>query len=179
MRNFLLVLLLASSTHLSAQTEPAVYKTTLAKFQSFYNNEQYDSLFSMFAPVMQTALPADQAAVFFDGTQTGAGKMTKTEFIKFQSYKITFERLTYKFSLSIDDNAKINGFNFTEGVPVMERNITKMKLPFKGTWDVVWGGDTKEQNYHVSYLAQKNAFDMLIKGDNGKSFRTDGKKNED
>lgn len=180
MRNFLLALvLICNSTCLFAQTEPEIYKTTISKFQSFYNREQYDSLFSMFAPVMQTALPADATATFFNGLQSGGGKITKTEFVQFQMYKITFERLTYKFNLSIDDNAKINGFNFTEGKPLMERNITKMILPFKGTWDVVWGGDTKEQNYHVSYPAQKNAFDILIKGTDGKSFKTDGKRNED
>ena len=32
-----------------------------------------------------------------------------------------------------------------------------MKLPFKGEWSVTWGGDTKEQNYHVESVAQKNA----------------------
>ena len=54
-----------------------------------------------------------------------------------------------------------------------------MKLPFNGEWDVVWGGDTKELNYHVESIAQKNAFDLVILGENGLSFKTDGRTNED
>ena len=46
-------------------------------------------------------------------------------------------------------------------------------------WTVFWGGDTKELNYHVESEAQKNAFDIVITDKNGKSFKTDGKTNED
>jgi hypothetical protein len=180
MRNFLLVLVLAcSSIHLCAQTETP----TTTKFVSYYNTERYDSMFSMFANGMKTALPADKTNEFFKGLQSQAGKITNTKFIKqqppFALYKTTFEKAIFTLSIAVDNNAKIAGFSFTPYKNVMERNISKMKLPFKGEWMVVWGGDTKELNYHVVSNAQKNAFDILIKGDNGKSFRTDGQKNED
>ena len=42
-----------------------------------------------------------------------------------------------------------------------------------------WGGDTKELNYHVVSTAQKNAFDIVIKDGKSKSYKTDGKTNED
>ena len=54
-----------------------------------------------------------------------------------------------------------------------------MHLPFNGEWAVFWGGDTKEQNYHVNVKFQKNAFDIVINNDQGKSYRTNGKANED
>jgi murein DD-endopeptidase MepM/ murein hydrolase activator NlpD len=66
-----------------------------------------------------------------------------------------------------------------ESLPKPERNISKLQLPVNGEWTVFWGGDTKELNYHVENTAQKNAFDILITDDKGKSFKTDGQTNED
>ncbi|MBL4643270.1 MAG: M23 family metallopeptidase, partial [Flavobacteriaceae bacterium] len=60
-----------------------------------------------------------------------------------------------------------------------KRSISKLILPFKDEWTVFWGGDTKEQNYHVAYKSQKNAFDMIITDSEGKSYKNDGKNNED
>ena len=54
-----------------------------------------------------------------------------------------------------------------------------MILPFNGEWYVFWGGDIRELNYHVDNQAQKNAFDFIIRDKDGKSFKTDGLKNED
>lgn len=86
-------------------------------------------------------------------------------------------------NISIDNNSKINGLfikPFTDdNLPKIERNTTKLKLPFNGEWTVVWGGDTKELNYHVESQAQKNAFDIVIKDSKGNSFKTNGKTNED
>ncbi len=67
----------------------------------------------------------------------------------------------------------------TEKLPVLKRNTSKLILPFKDEWTVFWGGDTKEQNYHVAYKSQKNAFDLVITDTEGKSYKTDGKNNED
>lgn len=64
-------------------------------------------------------------------------------------------------------------------MPVLQRNITAMHLPFKGEWTVFWGGDTKELNYHVNVRFQKNAFDIVINNAEGRSFRTNGKTNDD
>jgi hypothetical protein len=54
-----------------------------------------------------------------------------------------------------------------------------MQVPFKGEWSVTWGGDTKELNYHVESVAQKNAFDILIRDSSGSTHNGDGQKNED
>lgn len=67
---------------------------------------------------------------------------------------------------------------YTEAKEIV-RNATKMKLPFKGEWSVTWGGDTKEQNYHVESVAQKNAFDILIKDEQGSTHKGSGEFNED
>ena len=55
----------------------------------------------------------------------------------------------------------------------------KLILPFNGEWTTVWGGDTKELNYHHKSRGQKYAFDFIITDESGKSYKNDGKRNED
>ena len=57
--------------------------------------------------------------------------------------------------------------------------LLKLLLPFKDEWTVVWGGDTRELNYHVENEAQKHAFDMIITNEKGASYKTNGETNED
>jgi murein DD-endopeptidase MepM/ murein hydrolase activator NlpD len=153
-----------------------------------YNNEAYDSIFAMFAPVMQNGLPLDKTTNFFTALQSRAGKIMQREFVKYEqvsfaSYKSKFERAMLAINISIDANSKINGLFVKpyadDALPKIERNTTKLILPFKDEWTVFWGGDTKELNYHVSHPAQKNAFDIIIMNVSGKSFKTDGRTNED
>lgn len=188
MRNFLLVFaLVCSSLHIFAQTEPPAFKKAAERFVSFYNNERYDSIFSMYDEAMRNALPIEKTTQLLQGLQLQAGKIKTIQFIKYQSpfavYKTTYERVILTLNISVDHHSDINGYNIVpykeENLPLMERNVTSMSLPFTGEWTVVWGGDTKELNYHVVSNAQKNAFDILIKDDNDRSFKTDGQKNED
>jgi murein DD-endopeptidase MepM/ murein hydrolase activator NlpD len=138
---------------------------------------------------MQAALPLATAQQFFSQVQAQAGHMQNKEFEKWQStaaiYKATFERATLLFSLSLDTQNKVNGFYLkpypatTAALSKIERVKTSLLLPFTGEWYVYWGGDTREQNYHVDYGAQQGAFDLVKMDAKGKTFKTDGKKNED
>ncbi|AHF14674.1 DUF3887 domain-containing protein [Niabella soli] len=184
---FFTIVLFSIMTNLSGQTEKANYKAVADKVEKFYNAAQFDSIFAMFSDDMQRALPPDKTTAFFTGLNAQAGKITGRQFAKYQetyaSYKTSFEKALFSLNISIDGNSKINGLlvkPFTdESLPKMERNKSKLQLPFKGEWTVVWGGDTKELNYHVESEAQKNALDIVITDDKGKSFKTDGKTNED
>ena len=170
-----------------AQKETVSYKNISQKFQIYYNENKYDSIFNLFSNEMQTALPANKTSEFLSGLKSSAGLINRMEFIRYQSsyasYKTSFERALYALSLSLDNNSKINGFYvkvFTdETLPLIKRNTTPLKLPFNGEWTVVWGGDTKELNYHVESEAQKNAFDILIKDKAGSTHRSDGQNNDD
>jgi murein DD-endopeptidase MepM/ murein hydrolase activator NlpD len=170
-----------------AQSETALYKTVAEKFERFYNAAQYDSIFSLYTLEMQQALPLEKTTAFLSSVQQDAGKIINREFVKYNAtyaaYKTNFERAIYTVEISVNKRMKMNGFSikpFTdETIPKPERNDTKLNLPFKGEWTIVWGGDTKELNYHVDNAAQKNAFDIVVTGDNGKSFKTDGKTNKD
>ena len=175
-------------SNIFGQTEKATYKTVVDNFETQYNKSDYDSIFAMFSPEMQKALPLDKTTDFLTGLKSQAGQITKLQFVKYvngtyASYKTNFERALLAVNISIDNNSKINGLfvkPFTDdNLPKIERNTTKLKLPFNGEWTVVWGGDTKELNYHVESQAQKNAFDIVIKDSKGNSFKTDSKTNED
>ena len=188
MKNIVVTLILALMVNLSfAQTEKATYKTVADSFEKNYNADNFDAIFSAFSPEMQSALPLDKTQNFLTGLKTQAGQITKREFVKYEqtyaSYKTTFERALFAVNISVDNNSKINGLfvkPYQESdLPKIERNTTKLLLPFKGEWTVIWGGDTKALNYHVENEAQKNAFDILITDEKGNSYKTDGKSNED
>ncbi len=183
---FLYYLLLVSTAQ--AQQEKEAIKQMSAHFEKWYNAKAYDSIYAQFSGDMKAALTFDATKKFLNGVFEQYGKIQKREFYKyvngsFASYKTSFEKQVLSLNISIDAQSMINGFQITEFIndlPVApERNTTKLSFPAKGEWTVVWGGDTPSQNYHVESRAQKNAFDILIKNASGKSFKTNGKTNED
>ncbi|NIJ46630.1 murein DD-endopeptidase MepM/ murein hydrolase activator NlpD [Wenyingzhuangia heitensis] len=188
MKNLNFVILILIPFLSFGQTEKDTSKKVSAEFQEFYNLDKYQNVFDLFSAEMKSALPIEKTTDFIKGLKTQAGKIEKREFTRYEngtyaSYKTKFERALFSINISLNKNGKINGLfvkPFKESnLPKLERNITEMILPFKEEWTVFWGGDTKDLNYHVESEAQKNAFDIVITDKNGKSFKTDGKTNED
>jgi len=204
MKKLILFILIISPFLVFCQTEKETSKIILAEFEKNYNSDKYQEIFEMFSDEMKTALPIEQTMDFFKGLKNQAGKIKSREFIKYEngtcaSYKTTFERTlvaddllgvirfsgtdTAEFALNIchDKDSKINGFFVKpfKNLPKLKRNQTKLILPFTGEWTVLWGGDTKELNYHVEVEAQNGAFDIIITDENGKSYKNNGDNNED
>jgi len=187
MRKLLLLLLIIVSHHINGQTVDPRLESVVGRLQQYYNHDAHDSIFLLLSPSMQQHLPQRQNRDFFSGLKSDAGKIMKREAIDVQphevTYKTTFQKGIFAFHISLDENDKINGFVFkpylADSFPTLERNMTAFDLPFEGAWTVVWGGDTPEQNYHADNQAQKGAFDFLIVGENGKSYRSNGRSNED
>ena len=169
------------------QTEKETSKKVSAEFEIHYNSDDYKNIFDLFSSEMKSALPIEKTTEFLKGLKSKAGKIQQREFVKYEqtyaSYKTNFEGAIFAVNISLDNNSKINGLfvkPFKENnLPKLKRNKTELILPFKDEWKVFWGGDTKKLNYHVESEAQKNAFDILITGKNGKTFKTDGETNED
>ena len=185
-KTLLLVILLCSNM-IFGQTEKPAHKIVADKFEAFYNEGRYDSIFVMYSEGMQKFQPLARAKEFLGGTKTELGKITQRQFLKYKSgvavYKADFERGTFEITLFINKNSKIDGLRIIpyveEILPKITRNSTKLILPFKDEWTVNWGGDTEELNYHVQSKNQKNAFDFSIMDAKGKTFKTDRKTNED
>jgi murein DD-endopeptidase MepM/ murein hydrolase activator NlpD len=181
---FLFIILMNSAF---AQVEKLANKTAGDLFEAHYNADNFGAIFLSFSTEMQNALPLDKTKEFLTGLKMQSGKIIKRQFITYEqtyaSYKTTFEKSLFALNISVDNNAKINGLlikPFKESnLPKLTRNSTKLMLPFYEQWTVTWGGDTKELNYHVESEAQKHAFDLIITNEKGKSYKTDGKTNED
>ncbi|MFL0353133.1 M23 family metallopeptidase [Xanthomarina sp. GH4-25] len=178
-----IVLFLLSIGSFSQEKEN--YNKVVSEFQTFYNEGNYNAIFNMFNYSMKKALPLKKTQAFFSDLKSKLGKISQVEFNKLKDethiYKITFAAEVRDVTLHVDGNNKIGGLLVTyhkpDNLPVLERNTTKMILPFKEEWMVFWGGTNKEQNYHVAYENQQFAYDILMVKD-GVSFNGDPKNNE-
>ena len=172
---------------LFGQSEQESYKKRSSQFEQHYNDGAYDKIFALYSKEMKAALPLDNSTRFFSGLKFQVGNIKEREFVRYQNttyamYKTTFERGTFAVNISVNVNGEINGLFVKpfkdDAIPAIERNKTPMILPFNDEWTVFWGGDTREQNYHVDNPAQKGAFDWIITDDRGKSFQGSGTSNE-
>jgi hypothetical protein len=186
MKNILiLITFLSIFNSANSQIEKENYKQVSTRFVSFYNVDKNDSIVAMFSPEMNAALPLDKFSQVTAGLKVQFGVIKKIRFVRLQSasalYEITFDNAVLGMTITLNPKNEIAGLLFKPYNEAKEiiRNNTKMKLPFKGEWSVTWGGDTKEQNYHVESVAQKNAFDFLIYDEKGLTHKGTGEANED
>ncbi len=186
MKNLLiLIVFLSTFTSANSQNEKDNYKQVSTKFVSLFNQSKNDSIVAMFSQEMNAALPIEKFTQVSAGLKSQLGSIKKIRFVRLQStsafYETTFDNAVLGMTISLNSSNEITGLlikPYTETKEIV-RNTTKMKLPFKGEWLVTWGGDTKEQNYHVESVTQKNAFDILIKDEQGATHKGAGESNED
>ncbi|MBT8289372.1 MAG: peptidoglycan DD-metalloendopeptidase family protein [Muriicola sp.] len=170
-----------------SQTELPQYSTIIAQLASLYNAQDYQGIYELYDVNMQKALtPAENQQFFSENVNRIMGDINEWEFIGFQRgahvYRTSFERALSNIMISLSgQNNKINGFYIAPpkplGIPVLERNTTKMILPFREEVFVYWGGTTLEQNYHLAEISQQYAYDLLMVKD-GRSYQGDPKINE-
>lgn len=166
---------------------PKNYDPILEELQQTFNNGDVDSIYSMFAIDMQQALTAEDSRSFFGQLKQGYGQISGFEYIVFEQpfhkYKMLMDDDALELNISIDLEDNINGIFIVpmaaNGAKPISRNQTAMRLPMDGDLYVFWGGDTKEQNYHVEFEAQRGAFDFVMADAAQQTYRTDGKVNAD
>lgn len=56
---------------------------------------------------------------------------------------------------------------------------SRLTAPVEGRWTVLWGGRTWEDNRHAAVPDMRYALDLLVRGEDGRSYRGRGTKNED
>ncbi|MEY8019383.1 peptidoglycan DD-metalloendopeptidase family protein [Muriicola sp. SD30] len=186
MRKLFALLFLYSGLAYS-QTELPQYSTIIAQLASLYNAQDYQGIYELYDVNMQKALtPAENQQFFSENVNRIMGDINEWEFIGFQRgahvYRTSFERALSNIMISLSgQNNKINGFYIAPpkplGIPVLERNTTRMILPFREEIFVYWGGTTLEQNYHLAEISQQYAYDLLMVKD-GRSYQGDPKINE-
>lgn len=187
--NYLKILLFVLFINFSnAQSPPENYSMVSEKFEELYNSENYNQIFELFSPDMKAILPEEQTVDFMEGLNAQAGKILNRKFVRFINgsfalYRTKFERAVLAVNISVNSDNEINGFSIEqykdERTRTRARTETAMMLPFNDEWTVFWGGDTKDLNYHVENQAQKNAFDLVITDEHGKTYKSHGKTNDD
>ena len=170
----------------SFSQEEEAYNVVMSQFKDLYNEANYDAVFNLFGPRMKQALPIEKTSGVLSETKDQLGQIKSVEFSRLDNnahiYKTVFENDTRDVILYLDSSTQaIAGLMITHhkpnNLPVIERNTTKMIVPFKEECFVFWGGTSVEQNYHVAYENQKYAYDILMVKD-GTSYSGDSKDNE-
>lgn len=151
------------------------------------NDANYPAIMKDFGQVMLDFFPLEKSMPFFKNVSAqygrierlGKGRFVPPNQAVFPAY---FERGILDIKVVLDGQDKIVGLLFTPhipDIPVLEKHQTRLSLPFKGRWLVVWGGDTKEQNQHHDVPNQRFAFDFLGVDEQGNTKKGDGLVNED
>lgn len=172
----------------SANEEAAeVFQPLVDHIVASYNAGEFDAMRRDFSPAMAEALSAERGRQFFGDMLSQAGKIVEVgapvmRNERLAEYPLTLEQGLLTLKLTLSEAGEIDGLLLTPRqaeFDVPKRNATSLGLPFSGEWFVFWGGDTKEQNYHVETPNQRHAFDFVMVGSDGKSHQGNGARNED
>ncbi len=155
-----------------SQDELPNYANTVSQFSSLYNAQDYQGIYKLYDVNMKKAITPEENTQFFtENVNRLMGSIKAWEFVGYQRgahvYRTSFDRAlsNVMISLSTQEN-KINGFYIAPprplGLQILERNSTKMIIPFEEEVFVYWGGTTLAQNYHVAEISQQYAYDLLM-----------------
>ena len=171
---FLIVVLLFAIKAL-AQAEPANYTAALTKFKHYYNNNQPDSIFSMFSPEMKTALPLQNFKPTTIQLKSQYGELIKTDFVKYGNslavYKATFKNSIFLLNLSLNAQNKLTGLllsPYTESIvpqTALDPSIVESPVLLKTLSGSISGTLTMPKN------AEGKIPVVLIIGDSGPTDR--------
>lgn len=171
-----------------AQNEPIDrFEKVVNRMVKAINEGNYADIGRDFDQTMEDFFPLEKRKPFFENLSAEYGKIQKFGEPRLaQPNQAIFiaqcERGSLNITVWLNDNNKVVGLLFLPhkpDIPVPEKNETKLSLPFKGKWLVVWGGDTKELNQHHDTSNQKFAVDFLCVDELGKTRKSESQINED
>jgi len=151
------------------------------------NEKDYAGTGEDFDQNMEDFFPLEKRKPFFENLLAQYGKIQKLGEPRLDQpsqaiFVAQCERGSLDITVWLDNNDKVIGLLFLPhkpDIPVLEKNETKLSLPFKSKWLVVWGGDTKELNLHHDTPNQKFAFDFLGVDEQEKTRKGEDQVNED
>jgi len=189
MKKFILVVIFVFSLSATlAQDAPAArFERVAERMAKAINEADYPGIQADFGRVMLDALPLDKLTNVFQSISSEYGKIQKLGEPRYTPpdqavIPAHFERGILDIKIVLDVHDKIIGLWFlphTADIPTLEKNETKLSLPFKGRWLVFWGGDTREINQHHDTPNQQFAFDFMGADEQGKTRKEEALVNED
>ncbi len=153
------------------QEELGNYASMASEFMARYNSSDYEGIFNLFDDDMKKAFPREKTIQFLgQNVNDTMGNINEMLFLELKQgahvYRTSFERSIADITISLNPQNQINGLFISPSKPldlsIIERNTTKMILPFNEECFVFWGGTTVEQNYHVNEVSQQFAYDILM-----------------
>lgn len=116
-RTFSILSLLFTISSIYAQaTEPSAYRSALNKFMLYYNRNQADSVFNMFAPEVKTQMPLQKNREMLGQLQSQLGGLQKATYQNMESsvatYKADFQKSSLAMKISLNTAGKISGLLF-------------------------------------------------------------------
>lgn len=150
------------------------------------NAREAAAIFAMFSPAMKEAVPLDKlepwtrSIIEHRGAISGATAISESD--RKGKYRLHAERGEWLLELTVGTGGEILGMKITDPPPPeppVVRSTISLGLPFRDRWFVFWGGDSLELNQHIQHASQRRAADLIVVDDHGKSFRSDGRRNED
>lgn len=185
MRSSILTFFLLSSLLCSSQNEQLRYEDYARKFQTRYNDSDYDAIHAMFDPVMKAFLSEKKTADLLNRVKSSFGSIRQMEFSGRENsalvFRTTFDQGIADLFFALNNEDQIRAWfipgNEQENSSVLKRSSTKMIFPFKEEAFVYWGGESEELNYHMADLNQQFAYDILMVA-NGAPYEGDPAKNE-
>ncbi len=187
MRRCLIVLMMLFPTALAEESAAGRYDKVVNRIVKAVNEGDYARIGNDFDRTMEDFFPIEKRKPFFEKLSAQYGKIKMLEKPRLpQTGQAIFvahcERGELDITTWFNDQDRITGLFFLPhkaGLPVHERNQTKLSLPFVGKWLVSWGGDTKELNQHHDTRNQRFAFDFLGVDEMGKTRKGNAQINED
>ena len=189
MRRFFAVSVILVLVALVPAEEPATnrFEKVVNGMVKAINEGDYARIGSDFDRTMEDFFPLEKRKPFFKNLLAQYGKIEKLGEPRLtpphQAIFIAHcERGKLDIQVWLDEKDKIIGLLFLPhkpDIPVPEKNETRLSLPFKGRWLVLWGGDTEELNLHHDVPNQRFAFDFLGANEEGETHKGEGTVNED
>lgn len=164
-----------------------IYKGAARRIAESFNSGDYTFIRKGFSPGMSKAFPSKHASEFFETLKQKYGKVKTLGNVRLRQSNqavipATFEHGVLDIKIALDSARRIDGLWFlphTPDIPVPKRHETRLSLPFKGTWLVFWGGDTRKLNTHHDFPNQRFAFDFVGVNEEDKTHKGEGLVNED
>jgi hypothetical protein len=180
------MLLLAVSA-LGQETVTSRFEKVVGRMVEAINRADYEAIEADFSEAMLTAFPLEQSRPFFQNLSSSYGKIQWLAPPRYvppsQAVVVAHcERGVLDIKVVLNERNKIIGLWFlphADDIPVPQRHKTKLSLPYRGRWLVLWGGDTAELNQHHDVPNQRFAFDFVGIDEHGSRHRGNGRANQD
>jgi hypothetical protein len=115
-KNITLLLLALLSGGAMAQTEPANYAMAVSKIKTFYNGDQPDSIYKMFAPQVTSTVTLDGFKTTMTQLKSQLGYLSQTTFASYTaplaSYTATFKSVALALNVALNAQNQLTYFFF-------------------------------------------------------------------